>query len=139
MSKIRQKKVIQKMIENDGNVSKAMKESGYSENYARNPQNLVKTKSFQELMDEVFPDNYLLDKHRELLEKKETIRNWKGNEVKVIRTDEPDAVAVKAGLEMAYKLKGSFAAERKSHEFPQGVPILPLNFIEGDENEKDEA
>lgn len=97
---IKQKKVLKNIMENNGNVSKAMKDAGYSANYSKNPQTLLRTKSFQELMEELgMTDDYLLKKHLELME-----HSIKGK---------LDPQARKAALEMAYKLKGSFAPEKK--------------------------
>ena len=54
MSTIKQKKVLQKIIENHGNVSKSMREVGYSKNTALNPKkNLTDTKGFKELCEEI--------------------------------------------------------------------------------------
>lgn len=56
---IRQKIVAQKIMENHGNVSKAMKEAGYSEAYSSNPQELKATKTWEMLLDEYLPDELL--------------------------------------------------------------------------------
>lgn len=56
---IRQKKVISAVVENGGNVSKAMREAGYSEAYSKNPQKIVQTKTWEELLDEYLPDDLL--------------------------------------------------------------------------------
>lgn len=52
MATIKQEKAIGKLVENGGNVSKAMKEAGYSEATAKNPSKLTKSKGFEELLDE---------------------------------------------------------------------------------------
>lgn len=56
---IRQKLVAQKVVENRGNVSKAMKEAGYSDAYASNPQQFKASKTWEELLDEYLPDELL--------------------------------------------------------------------------------
>lgn len=56
---IRQKLVAQKVVENRGNVSKAMKEAGYSDAYASNPQQFKASKTWEELLEEYLPDDLL--------------------------------------------------------------------------------
>lgn len=56
---IRQKLVAQKVVENRGNVSKAMKEAGYSDAYASNPQQFKASKTWEELLEEYLPDELL--------------------------------------------------------------------------------
>lgn len=56
---IRQKKVIEKLAVNGGSMKSAMLEAGYSEEYASNPQKLIKTKTWEELLDEYLPDDLL--------------------------------------------------------------------------------
>lgn len=52
MATIKQKKAFQKIVENGGNISKAMKEVGYSKNTAKTPQKLTTSKGFKALCDE---------------------------------------------------------------------------------------
>jgi hypothetical protein len=66
MGKIRAKKAIKKMVENGGNVSKALTAVGYKPAYAKNPQKFLKTKTAQELMDEYLPDELIAERHNEL-------------------------------------------------------------------------
>ena len=56
---IRQKALALKIVENRGNVSKSMKEVGYSEKYAHNPQQLKATLSWAELLERDLPDDLL--------------------------------------------------------------------------------
>ncbi len=74
-------------------VSAAMREAGYSDRSAEKPQELTKSKGWQELMQEALPDEKLLEVHRGLLE-------------------HPDWHAREAGLDKAYKLKSKYAAEK---------------------------
>lgn len=55
------------MKENGGVVSKAMREAGFSEEYARQPQKFMATRTFQELANIMLPDINLLEKHTEIL------------------------------------------------------------------------
>lgn len=52
MSTIRQKRVIRKLVENGGNVSKAMRESGYKESTINSPSVVTKSKAFIKIMEE---------------------------------------------------------------------------------------
>lgn len=71
-------------------VSAAMREAGYSDRSAEKPQELTRSRGFQELMSDALPDELLFRVHRELLKNK----NWRARE---------------AGLDKAYKLKGVYA------------------------------
>lgn len=93
---LKQKVVFEKTLENNGNVGEAMREAGYSEASSQNPQLVTKSKGWQQLVEEFLPNDVLAEKHRQLLNK----------------TDEKgslDVNAVAKGLDMAYKLKGSYA------------------------------
>ena len=48
---IKQKKAIQKIVENHGNVSKAMREVGYEYKTAKNPKNLTESKGYKEVAE----------------------------------------------------------------------------------------
>jgi hypothetical protein len=115
MATEKQKAVFDKIVENHGNVSKTMREVGYDEDTAKNPKNLTESKGWKELMEEYLPNKLLGEKHRELLYKEQVVtkNNMTTGEVDVIPTGEMDAVAVAKGLDMAYKLKGAYAPEKK--------------------------
>lgn len=116
--KIRQKKLLKKIMETTGkpvSISQSMRDVGYGEGYAKNPQLLTKTRSWQELMDEYLPDDLIAEKHNALLNKKEQIVVRDGKTSEVVLTDEIDTNAVKAGVEMAYKIKGRYAPEKIEH------------------------
>lgn len=57
---IKQASAINKMVENGGNASKAMRDSGYSKNTAKTPSKLTKSKSYTELLEETLPNDFLL-------------------------------------------------------------------------------
>ncbi len=67
MSTIRQRLVASKMVENGGNIGKAMVAAGYSPSTAKTPQKLTESRGWQELMDKYFPDEFVLKIHRDLL------------------------------------------------------------------------
>jgi hypothetical protein len=72
MATLKQKRVVQKIIENHGNLGKAMIEAGYEENTAKNPKrNLTESKGFKELCDEHgLTDDLILDSLVEDIRKK---------------------------------------------------------------------
>lgn len=64
MATIKQKKVVDKLLENNGNMSKTMRQVGYSKNFSKNPQTLAKSKGFKK---EVAPIIEQLEKERQRL------------------------------------------------------------------------
>lgn len=104
---IRQLRLVRKIAENNGNVSKSLRDVGYSASVAENPQRVVGTQTFQALMDELLPERHLTEKHREFLDSKRVIRTYVKGDLKE-ETEETDSNAVKA-LDMAYKLRGKYA------------------------------
>jgi len=64
---IKQKKAIKNVVENGGNVSKAMRDAGYSPATAKNPSKLTDTAAWAELMETYLPDVDLAAKHKSLL------------------------------------------------------------------------
>jgi hypothetical protein len=70
MATVKQRKAADKIVENRGNVSKSMREAGYSEKSAKNPKNLTESKGFQELLDELLPDGFILQALRDDIQAK---------------------------------------------------------------------
>src|SRR3989344_8542325 len=98
------KVVMKKMSENVGNqgdgsvLPNAMRKAGYSESYIKSGH-IKNTKSWQNLVEDVLPDEMLLKIHRALLQHKE----WRARD---------------AGLEKAYKLKKHYKEEVPvTHEY----------------------
>ncbi len=114
MATLKQKLVIPKIIEHRGNVSRAMKDVGYSEASAKNPSNLTRSKGWQELMEKYLPDKHLSARHREFLDAPRQIRTYKKGDL-VSETEETDPSAVKA-LDMAYKLKGRYNSDSEGNK-----------------------
>lgn len=131
MATTRQKKAADKLVENGGNVSKAMKDAGYSEATAKTPQKLTNSKGWEELMEEYLPDDKLAEVHKSLLgahqldhmvfplsQTDDDIRELlesTGCKVRKIQHSEtqthcwfwsPNTKAQKDAVELAYKLKG---------------------------------
>ncbi len=99
MATEKQKKAMDKMVENGGIISKAMIEAGYSENTANTPQKLTDSKGWKELMELHIPQSLIAEKHKALLNK-------------VDKEGEIDVTAVRAGVDMAHKLYGNYAPEK---------------------------
>lgn len=94
-TKIRQKQVIDNLMVNGKKMKRALIDSGYSEAYATNNHKILATQTFQELLKEYLPDDYLLKRHNQLLDKQEA-------------NGDIETKAVVSGLDMAYKLKGAY-------------------------------
>lgn len=92
-----------------------MAEAGYSKSMTDTPHKLTNTPTWNQLMDEHFPDALLAMKHRDLLMVPRKIkRSVRGDLVEEI--EEVDSQALGKGLDMAYKLKGHYAAEKHEIE-----------------------
>jgi len=111
MATLRQKKAVKILVGNGGNVTAAMREADYAEATVNTPQKLTESKGYKELMDEVLPDSFLAKKHKELLTTPIKRRVFIKGDLET-ETEELDTQAVKAGLDMAYKVKGSYSAEK---------------------------
>lgn len=71
MATIKQKKALNALVENGGNISQAMIAADYSLNTAHTPQKLTESQGFQELLEENgFTDDFLIKALREDIEKK---------------------------------------------------------------------
>lgn len=64
---IKQKKALDNLVGNGGNITKAMIDAGYSVATANTPQKLTESKAWAELMAQYLPDDTIAEKHRELL------------------------------------------------------------------------
>lgn len=173
MATIKQKRAVDKTLENLGSDSPKtmgtiLKESGYADTIAENPQIITTSKGFKELLEEALPDSLLTERHKELLNSThldhmvfplgpktnddkeayiilrtaEAKANKKEYNERDVLSDEEitillkgvncitrrfvhgetarhvyfwakDNKAVKDALDMAFKLKGSYAAEKK--------------------------
>ena len=144
--KVRIKAVAEKVLAGkDGkSVGAAMREVGYSENYADNPQKLTKSKTWKELMKEFLPDDLIAETHHSLLKSATvdqlTFKPSKAGKpvseefiegviaqipgAKLLSVADgfessriayftlPEGRIRKEAVEMAYKLRGRFAAEK---------------------------
>lgn len=147
---LKQKKVLDNLSENGGNLGKAILDAGYSKSYAKTPAKIVESKTFLEVLEDSLPDEKLSKAHEELLDQKRIEyfvfpKKMDDEEIKghvesaglrLIVTREsdkgkmafysiPDAQAKSKALEMAYKLKGKFSDENKP---PQSTTTYNLIF-----------
>jgi hypothetical protein len=93
-------------------LGKAIRKTGvYSEGIAERVGQITKTKSWQLIMQEYMPEEHLALRHSELLDKREyrTIKNDDGTTTEL--DSGPETAAVTKGLELAYRLRGSFQKE----------------------------
>lgn len=67
MATEKQKAAARKILENPGSVSAAMRDVGYSESTAHNPSDLTKSKGWQELMEQYYPDDKIAKLQQKML------------------------------------------------------------------------
>lgn len=133
MATLRQKKAVAILAEKGGSVRSAMRKAGYSKK-TNTPKKLTESKGFRELLSKYLPDELLAKKHAELLTvpiKRRVSING------VVKTEEEslDVQAVSKGLDMAYKLSGHYAPEKK--EISGGLNLTAL--FDADDTARDEA
>lgn len=107
MPTIKQQLALEKMVENGGNISQAMRDVGYSEASINNPSSLTKSKGFLELCEtRGLTDDLLIDA---LLE---DIKEKKGNR--------------RAELELGFKIKGRLISRQDITSNNLPIPILSM-------------
>lgn len=114
MATFRQKLAASKMVEFGGKMSmrRAMREAGYSEATAKNPQKLTRSVSWKEIIGEKLSDELLVDRLLVLINAKKTERSHKSSG-KVVVTEREDCTAISRGLDMAFKIKGKYIADKE--------------------------
>mgnify|MGYP001563744991 CR=1 FL=1 len=122
MATIKQKRAVAILAENGGSVSAAMREAGYSDISAATPKKLTESDGWQELMQKYLPDKLLARKHKALLTIPKKTRVIKQGEI-ITETEELHTEAIKAGLDMAYKLKAKYAPEKHEHRVEEIMRI----------------
>lgn len=109
---VKQRRAAKALVENGSkSMAQAMREAGYSEATIKAPSKVTRSKGWQELMDEYFPQDYVAEKHKELFEAEDVTFFRKGNG-KIQRELKPDYRARKAAIDMAHKLRGNYAPEK---------------------------
>jgi hypothetical protein len=94
------------------NLGKAIRKTAvYSPHVEKRVGHITHTKSWQLLMQEYMPEEHLAKRHAELLDKREyrKVTDEQGQSVEV--DNGPETAAVTKGLELAYRLRGSFQKE----------------------------
>lgn len=104
MATYKQKLVASKLVENGGNLGKAMIAAGYSPATAKTPQKLTESKGWQELMKIYLPDEMVLACHNKLIK----------SENEMVRL---------GALNLAYKVKGKFS-ENALHTEDLQITVL---------------
>ncbi|WP_437770629.1 hypothetical protein [Arthrobacter sp. KNU40] len=154
MSTKRQEKAVQLFVENHGkSVSAAMREAGYSEATAKNPKNLTRSDTWQELLEKALPDKKLLSAHKKILNAQKLehmvfplgmdevdikkLLNSVGSTPRKIKHGEsaihvwfwsPDQKARANAVDMAYKLKGKL---KQKIEHSGQVTTAVVEFVGG--------
>jgi len=114
----RQKAAFIILAENGRNKGKALLRAGYSKGTVVAPTKVTKSRGFQQLIEEYLPDEDLAKKHRELMNKKDIGGGM-------------DVQAVKAALDMGYKIKGHYREDNQ-----QKAPVVLVNIEKAKEIEK---
>lgn len=110
---IRARKVFKAVVEKGGkSVSGAMRDAGYSPATAKTPGKLTKSKPWKDLLKEYLPDEDLARVHAEQLGATDVVFRGK-KQVEV-----PDNRARLTAVDMGYKLKGKYAAEKLEIDDP---------------------
>jgi hypothetical protein len=127
MATLKQKLAAQKVVENGGNIGKAMVGAGYSAATAKTPQKLTESKAWPALLEQYLPDVKLLDKHNEALEAKKVITSH--TELDRVVPDMPTRLKA---VELGYKVKGRLRDATIAQQFNVGGK-MELEFIGEDE------
>lgn len=104
---IKQKKALERVLENHGNISKSMREAGYSPNTAKNPKLLTDSIGWSDMLREYLPDELLMKVQVEGLNAT-TIKSSFSEPDKEVK----DFSVRHKYLDTAYKLKG-YLIEKK--------------------------
>ena len=116
---IKQRLAYKAVVENGcKSIAGAMRVAGYSENTIVVPSKLTESDGWKQLLKEKLPNSFLLVKHKALLNKKDTL-------------GEVDTQAVSKGLDLAYKLKGSYAPDKHESTTLDITSVL-CSIIEGE-------
>lgn len=111
----KQKKAFDLILENIGTKGEAILEAGYTKSVSETPSLVTKSKGYIELMNQYgLDDDSLAKKHKQLL-------NCGKEEIEA------------KNLDMAYKLKGHYAPEKKQIGGVDGKDLFPLSNKESEE------
>lgn len=123
---IKQKIAFERVMENRGNISKSMREAGYSEATAKNPKNLTTSLAWDDMVKEFLPDDLLIKVQVEGLGAT-TVKSSFSEPDKVVK----DYSVRHKYLETALKIKGHL--KDKVDVTSNGKDITPVlvKFIDG--------
>jgi len=127
MPTVKQRLAIKYLVGNGGNVTQAMRDAGYSKGTIENPQKMLASIGFQELLDEFLPDYKLLNVHKETLEANKVISAQvfpDGKDGKPINDfiEVPDHLIRLRAVELGYKVK-----KKLFDHLEVNTPMLILN------------
>lgn len=126
-----QKRAFQEFLVDDGRTQgEKLVKAGYSAKTAVAPTKVTESVGFKQLFDQYLPDKDLAAKHKELLNKQEIIMKNQGGETICIPTGQLDTQAVKAALDMAYKIKGNYKEDNDQKKVNVTVNIERLAEID---------
>lgn len=115
------------MVENGGNASKALREAGYSESIATNPQKVTNSDSFQRLMDKYLPEKKLLKVAQEGLGAHKYVQAIVGRDedgkLEYELVPKPDHAIRHSYLETGLKLRGRLQ-QNNIFTGPVMVPVI---------------
>jgi hypothetical protein len=112
---ILQRRAIENLVAGSSTKAEAIIKAGYSPKTARAPSKVFGSPVVKDALEEMLPEKMLLEKHKKLLDKEEIVvrTNSETGRLERLKTGEIDAQAVRSGLDMAYKLKGMYAPEKR--------------------------
>lgn len=126
---IKQRRAMRLAVENGGNVSRAMREAGYSPQTAKNPSKLTETIGWEQLLEKYLPDELLALKAFEGLEAT-TVKTSLTEPDKTI----PDYSVRQRYLETALKMKNKIIDKKDLTSNGKEINPLLVKFIDGDSN-----
>lgn len=136
---MKQKRAAKLAVENGGNISKAMREAGYSPATAKNPMKLTKSRAWEKLLDEYAPDETLTIKLSEGLSATRVISAIQtGKQASGATTDfieVPDHAVRHKYLETALKLKRKLV-DRTELTGKNGEKLIPKPIYGGKSTRK---
>lgn len=129
----KQKRAAKNIVENGGNVSKGMRDAGYSPATAKTPQKLTESKGWLELLDEYIPDDKLQEVLKDGLEAQRIISAMNTGKQAAGATSDfievPDHAVRHRFLDTALKLKDKYPGDRKILMGDENAP-LEITIIE---------
>lgn len=124
----KQEEAFEKVV-NGSNISKAMRDVGYSEETSKRTNKLTNTKGWKKLMETHLPDSELARVHKEGLNATKTVwrKDKKGKEKQV---EIADHLTRHKYLDSGYKIKNKYPKEDKNgNDGKPNIIVLPIEII----------